>query len=91
LTEGSRAIGIGFVGGFCGINGGAEFIGIEGADASELVEGIIEASRVSAGDSTCCAVELKHRPRLGRRKVGGSARDDIRASKMDLLMVLLNI
>ena len=43
------------------------------------------------GGSTCCAVELKYRARYGRRKVGGSADGDILMSKMDFLIVLLNI
>lgn len=50
-----------------------------------------DASTASGGDSTCCAVELKYRARLGRRNVGGNADEGIRMSKMDFLTVLLSI
>ena len=39
----------------------------------------------------CCAVELKYRARIGRRKVGGSDDESIRTSNMDFLIVLLSI
>jgi len=47
-----------------------------------------DASKLSGGDSTCCAVELKYRARLGRRKVGGSAEDGMRMSSRERLAVL---
>lgn len=50
-----------------------------------------DASTASGGDSTCCAVELKYRARLGRRNVGGNADEEIRMSKTDFLTVLLSI
>ena len=51
----------------------------------------LEALKPSAGGSTCWEVELKYRARYGRRNVGGSADGGILKSKMDLLIVLLNI
>jgi hypothetical protein len=49
------------------------------------------SSKLSAGDSIICVVELKYRARLGRRKIGGSADTGIRMSKTDFLRDLLNI
>lgn len=88
MTEASRAVGVGE---FCGTEEGVDAATLDGADAFEAVEGSWEASNASGGDSTCCAVELKYRARLGRRNVGGSAEDEIRVSRIDLLTVLQNI
>jgi len=49
------------------------------------------ASNPLGGDSIICAVELKYRTRIGRRKVGGNAEADIRISKTDFLNDLLSI
>ena len=62
-------------------------------DAEDCVDlgGNWGVSKSFGGDSTCCAVELKYRARLGRRKVGGKADVEIRMSSKDFLTVLLNI
>jgi hypothetical protein len=51
----------------------------------------MEGEKSSGGGSTCCAVELKYRARLGRRNVGGSAEDGIRVSRTDRRRLLLSI
>ena len=73
------------------MDNGADDAELEGAEVFEVADGNWEPSSPSAGDSTCCAAELKYRARFGRRKVGGRAEDDIRASTMGLLIALLNI
>ena len=89
--EGSRFVGVDSVREACGIDDGAADACFKGIEVFDVADGNWEASNPSGGDSTCCAVELKYRARLGRRKVGGSAEDDIRVSRMDLLIVLLSI
>jgi hypothetical protein len=77
--------------GGCGID---RFVGlmvdvIGDADDCGLVN--CDASNPPVGDSTCCAVELKYRARLGRRKVGGNADDGIRTSNIDRRAILHSI
>ena len=55
------------------------------------VETVFEVLVSLTGGSTCCAVALMNRARLGRRKVGGSVALGARMSNKDLLSVLLNM
>jgi len=93
LTEESRATGFeigaggGGIFGRMGLRTGATVF----AAAVEVIVDNREASRLSGGASTCCAVELKYRARFGRRKVGGNADVDILVSIMDRFIDLLSI
>lgn len=88
MTDGENDAGVGGGGGGEGIEEVAA--GLEDA-AGDFGVATSEALNPSVGGSTCWAVVLKNRARFGRRKGGGSAEVGILVSKMDFLIVLLNI
>jgi hypothetical protein len=92
LTESERGLGSDCEGG-CGAVEGSLGVNVDGEDATSFDDGGASrgTSKPSGGDSMICAVELKYRARLGRRKVGGNADAGNRMSKTDFLIDLLNI
>lgn len=93
MTESERGLGAGSTAGGDGAEVGFLGVGADGEAATAFEAGGASrgASRPSGGDSMICAVELKYRARLGRRKAGGSADTGIRMSRTDFRSDLLNI
>lgn len=91
MTESESARGSEAGGGGCGIDRCVSLMVDVMGDADDCGLVSWDASNPPAGGSTCWAVELKYRARLGRRKIGGNADDGIPTSNMDRRAVLHSI